>query len=199
MKKTDVNKSKRIRRTVKTFDLLIVLFVVIAGIYLVFHHDKIQGYATNDIQYYGFWALFIFTFLFEFLPQIISPDYSLLLAIGMGINIPLAVFVTIIASSIGSWLAFIIGYHYGFKIIAPFFEEKKLDKIVGFWNKRGKWFVLAAGTVPLPVPYIPVVFGALRMRKRDFIFWGIIPRAIGFIATGIVGYFWFENVMKLFW
>lgn len=185
------------KRDVKIFDVVVISLIVAASIYCLINYKEIMSYAFEDITYDGLWALFIFTFLFEFLPQAISPDYLLLLAMVAGINIYSAVLITIIASSIGSGLAFIIGYHYGFRVVAPFFNKKKLDKMLKVWNKHGKWFVLVSATIPLPVPYIPVIFGALRMKKIDFILWGIIPRAIGFIVTGIVGYLWFSGIIGL--
>jgi len=189
---------KKVEKSIKFFDVAIISLMILASIYLILNYDKLMSSASAEIQYYGLWALFGFTFLFEFLPQVISPDYSLLLAIGLGINIYWVVIVTIVASAIGSWWAFIIGYHYGFRAIAPLFGEKQIDGVLRFWGKYGKWFVLAAGIIPLPIPYIPVIFGALRMRKRDFILWGIIPRAIGFIATGIVGYYWLNWLIGFF-
>lgn len=191
------NKGKRnLRKGIKIFDIIIISLMIAGSIYLVFNYKTVTDYATADIQYYGLWALFIFTFLFEILPQFISPDYILLFAIGLGINTYIAVIVTILASSLGSWLAFLIGYHYGFGIIASLFSEKKLNKILNFWCKHGKWYVLLSATLPLPIPFIPVLFGALRMSKRDFLVWGIIPRALGFIATGIVASFWFSWLLS---
>ena len=136
--------------------------------------------------------------MLEFLPQVISPDYSLLLAIGLGINIPYAVIVTMVASIIGSISSFLIGYHYGFDTIAPFFKKETLNKTLKFWNRHSKWFVLASGTLPLPIPYVPLIFGALRMKKIDFLIWGIIPRALGFILTGIAGYYGIVGLLSLF-
>jgi membrane protein YqaA with SNARE-associated domain len=186
-----------LKKSVRIFDLIIISLIIAASIYLILDYKEVMANASEDIEHYGLWALFIFTFLFEFLPQFISPDYSLLLAIGIGVNAYSVVIVTIVASAVGSWLAFLIGYYYGFGVIAQFFSEYQLSRILRVWGKHGKWFVLAAGTVPLPIPYIPVIFGALRMSKKDFILWGIIPRLIGFIITGIVGYYWMSWIMGL--
>lgn len=196
----ELTKRERIifRRDVKIFDIIIISLMIAGSIYLILNYEKAASNAIAGIGYYGLWALFIFTFLFETIPQFISPDYILFFAIGLGINIYQAVAVTIIASTLCSWLAFLIGYHYGFGVVAPLFNEKQLDKILRFWNKHGKWFVILSATIPLPVPYIPVIFGAFRMRKKDFILWGIIPRAIGFIATGIVGHYWLNWIIGLF-
>jgi len=193
------NKCKRdLRRGIRIFDFFVIVLIGVLGVYFIWNYDYVVSNAFVEIEYYGLWALFIFTFLFEFLPQFISPDYSLLLAIGLGMNIYYSVLVTIVASAIGSWLAFEVGYHYGFRVVAPLFSENRLNKILASWDRYGKWFVLAAGVIPLPISYIPVVFGALRMERKDFLFWGIIPRAIGFIATGVVGYFWLSWLMGFF-
>lgn len=197
MKRLTKRSKRNLKRGIKIFDVIIISLMLAGSIYLILNYEKTATNAIAGIGYYGLSALFIFTFLFEIIPQFISPDYILLFSIGLGINTYQAVFVTLVASVLGSWLAFLIGYHYGFGAISPLFSEKKLNRILRFWCKHGKWYVLLSGTIPLPIPFIPVIFGALRMSKRDFLLWGIVPRAIGFIATGIVGYYWLGWIINL--
>lgn len=179
----------KIGKEIRIISLIVIVIIFIIGIYAVYNYDHTEEYMTSVLQNYGLISLFIIVFGLEFLPQVISPDYSLLLAIGLGINVPYAVLVTMIASMVGSAFAFLIGYHYGFDTIAPFFKKETLSKTLKFWDKHSRWFVLASGTIPLPIPYVPLIFGALRMKKTDFVIWGIIPRALGFILTGIVGHY----------
>ncbi len=188
---------ERIRKEIRVMSIALLAIIVIISIYFVWNYGETRQYMANNIINYGLLALFVFVLLIEFLPQLLSPDFVLLWGISLGINVYSAVIVTMVASIIGSMVAFLVGYHYGFHAIAPFFKEKTVNKTVKFWNKYGKWFVIAAGTIPLPIPYFPLIFGALRMKKRQFILWGIIPRTLGFIATGIVGYYGFNGLLNL--
>jgi membrane protein YqaA with SNARE-associated domain len=186
-------KKQKIGKEIRIISLIIVSLIFIWGIYLAINYEETEHYIEDNIQNYGMLALFIFVFIIELLPQVLSPDFSLIWAIGLGMDAYLAVIVTIIASIIGSISAFLIGYHYGFHTIAPFFKQKTVEETLRFWHKYGKWFVLAAGTIPLPIPYYPLFFGALRMKKMEFVLWGIIPRSIGFIVTGLLSYYWFNG------
>lgn len=186
---------EKIRKEIRIASIVLLMIIVTISIFLVWNYEETRQYMANNIVNYGLLSIFIFVLVIEFLPQLLSPDFILLWGIGFGINVYSAVIVTMVASIIGSLMSFLLGYHYGFHTIAPFFKEKTVDKTVKFWNKHGKWFVLAAGTLPLPIPYFPLLFGALRMKKMQFILWGIIPRTLGFIATGIVGYYGFNGFL----
>jgi len=188
---------KKIRKEIRIASIILLMIIIMVSIYLIWNYEKTSEYMTNNIINYGLIAIFIFVLIIEFLPQLLSPDFILLWGIGFGVNIYSAVLVTMVASIIGSMTAFLIGYHYGFHAIAPFFKEKTVNRTVKFWNKHGKWFVLAAGTLPLPIPYFPLIFGALRMNKLQFILWGIIPRTLGFIATGLLGYYGIYGILSL--
>lgn len=186
----DINlKRKKIRREIRIINILLLAIIIILAFYSVINYSSLKQYVSFFLKDYGLLSLFIIVFIFEFFPQVMSPDYSLLLAIGLGMNTYNAVVVTMIASIIAGITAFLIGYHYGFATIAPFFKQKDIDKTLRFWDRHGKWFVLAAGVIPLPIPYFPLVFGALRMELKEFLLWGVIPRALCFILTGIVGYY----------
>ncbi len=186
---------EKIGKFMRIFNLFIVFIIFIIGLYAFMNYVETVEYFSKNIGNYGLSFLFISVFLLDFLPQVISPDFTLLLALGIGMNIYSAVIITIVASSLGSALAFLVGYHYGFKTIAPLFKQEDLDKTLKFWGKHGKWFVLASATLPIPIPYFPLIFGALRMKKSVFIIWGIIPRAIGFIVTGALSYLWINGFL----
>lgn len=190
-------RKQKIGKEIRILSLIIVSIIFLWGIYLAFTYENTHEHMASYIQNYGLIAIFIFVFLIEFLPQILSPDYGLIWAIGLGVDAYSSVVVTMIASILGSITAFMIGYHYGFHTIAPLFKRKTIEKTLKFWDKHGKWFVLAAGTVPLPIPYFPLIFGALRMDKIEFILWGVIPRTLGFILTGFFSYYGFNGFFGL--
>jgi membrane protein YqaA with SNARE-associated domain len=190
-------RKQKIGKEIRITSLIIISIIFIWGIYLAINYEHTREHMALYMQDYGLLAIFIFVFIVEFLPQILSPDYSLIWAIGLGMDAYMAVVVTMIASILGSMSAFLIGYHYGFHTLAPFFKRKTVEETLKFWDKHGKWFVLAAGTVPLPIPYFPLIFGALRMDKVEFILWGVIPRTLGFILTGFFSYYGFNGFFGL--
>jgi membrane protein YqaA with SNARE-associated domain len=135
-------------------------------------------------------GLFVSVVFLELVPQFLSPYLSLLVSIP-SLGVERAVIISVLASILGCILGFEIGRKYGFKFICPFFEEKTLKKILNFWGKYGKWFVLAAAFTPLPDA--PLIYGAFGMSRRDFIIYGVITKAISFIFIGYAAYYGFFN------
>lgn len=187
-----------IRKEIRIINIVIFTIIILIAAYSILNYSILKNYIISFLNNYGLLSLFIIVFVFEFFPQVMSPDYSLLLAIGLGMDVYNAIIIAMIASVIAGVSAFLIGYHYGFATIAPFFRQKDLDKTLKFWDAHGKWFVLAAGVIPLPIPYFPLIFGALRMELKEFLLWGVIPRMLCFIPTGIIGYYGINGIMNLF-
>lgn len=187
-----------LRTRIEIFDWIVLGIFILLTIYFLFNYETLKNYLANDVQGYGILALFVIVFLLELLPQILSPDYPLMLAIAGGANIFSATLATMAASLIGSLLGFFIGHRYGFKFVDLVTNDKTLKKITSFWDKHGKIFVLASAVLPLPIPYYPVIFGALGMKLKSFVLWGVIPRIIGFIATALLAYYGVITLEKLF-
>lgn len=180
---------EKIRKEIKALDWILATLFILVCVYFIFNYKSLKNYLAGDIASYGLAALFTFVFLVEFIPQVISPDYPLLLAIFGGANIFSATIVTMIASFAGSLLGFLVGRKYGIKFVYNLLDKSKSEKVFSFWDKYGNWFVLASAVLPLPIPYFPVIFGALKMEMKEFFLWGLIPRALGFIATALLAYY----------
>jgi len=88
-----------------------------------------------------------------------------------------------LGSAFGAVVGFSLGKKYGLKLSIGWLGEKKVKKIEHGINTYGKWIVGVAAFSPLP--YISIVFGALDMSWRNFILYGMIPRAISFILLAI--------------
>jgi membrane protein YqaA with SNARE-associated domain len=155
-----------------------ILALFIAGIvYKVEIGEKV----TAGIATYGFIGLFALIFLFDFLPQIMSTYIPVTTALLFGLD-PFAVcIISIVASAIGSILAYEIGLKASKRFINDVINEKAHKKVEKGANTWGKWVVLIAAFTPLP--YIPMLFGALKLTRKNFYIYGVCAKTADFIIS----------------
>ncbi|MEK6886031.1 MAG: hypothetical protein AABX17_03635 [Nanoarchaeota archaeon] len=177
----------------KAIGIVDILLIVIMGFFIVLcliNYSYLKTIISTEVLGFGLVGLFIFTFIIEFIPQILNPYIGLVIAIVAGFNVHLAVFIVCIASTGGSWAGFEFGRHYGFRIIKNMVNEQKLKKVISFWNKYGNLFVLFS--VITTLPYLPMVFGSLKMTRRNFLLFGVIPRILDLAIIGYAAHFGFS-------
>jgi uncharacterized membrane protein YdjX (TVP38/TMEM64 family) len=139
-----------------------------------------------QLQTYGAPALFFITLILDLIPQIISPVVAMITAIVIGMNIYLAIIATILGSTIGSFIGFMLGKKYMFDAVNAMASKKSIDRLTDLTNKYGKIIVPLAAISP--IPYLPVLLGAINLSKKNFIIYGLIPRTIGIILFGYITY-----------
>ncbi|MBI3334853.1 VTT domain-containing protein [Candidatus Pacearchaeota archaeon] len=140
------------------------------------------------LQTYGVLAFFLISLVLEFVPQYISPHIIIFSSPLFNINLFVVLLVTLIGSALGSSLGFAVGRLYGLHFAASLFSTKTLTKIIHAMNEHGRWYVLIAALSPLP--FIPLIFGALHFSRRNFFWFGLIPRMLGLcVIAGIVKWF----------
>lgn len=172
----------RLRRGVLIFDFfLIVLFVALVIIGLT-NRAGLEQFLSARILSYGVAGLFAVNFFLEFIPQIITPFITLVVALSTFTNLHLAIFTVVLGSFFGSWIGFEVGKKYGFDIMLDFLGQKKTGVAIRFMNRYGRLAVFLASISPLP--YIPMIIGALNMTRKNFVFFGLLPRAIALFAVG---------------
>lgn len=132
------------------------------------------------IQRYGTPALFTISIFLDLIPQYISPVVILGIAIISGLKIYYAIIATILGSTMGAVLGFIIGKKYLFSIIGVLISDKSTEKLIHLINKYGK--IIIPLTAISPLPYLPIIIGAMKFSTRNFIIYGLIPRALGITA-----------------
>lgn len=183
--------SSRLKKSIEIIG--IILFVLFLGVFIitVLNYSTLKQQVANELVSYGYVALFILCFLFELFPQLLNPIFPMILSFTVGLNFYGCLIIVIISSILGSYLGFSLGKKYGLKLVYMFFEDKQVDKTINFFKKYGKHFMWIAALTPLP--YFPVVFGALDISKRDFILWGIIPRTILYLGTATIYLLGFTN------
>jgi len=178
--------SPKLRRKIEIIGISVSIIVVAISIISLLFYGFYKEKLTEGILTFGKIFLFLSIAFLEFIPQVLSSHFPLVVSILSGINAFEAVIIAVFASLISTLLAFELGKKYGWKFVCSLFESKKLIKITNFWNKYGKWFVFVSALTPLP--YFPLVFGALQMSRKKMWVFGIIPRIISFAVFGYLVY-----------
>lgn len=174
-------------RKIKEIDIFILLIILAISIWGIVEYNFLNEGIAQEIQEYGLIALFFFTALLEFIPQIMHPFAGVILATGVGVSLTSATFIASIASVCGSILGFEVGKKYGFGFVCPLFKEKVLRKTLALWDKYGREFVLVSAITPLP--FLPLIFGALGLKRKYMIIYGIVPRVIGYVILAWMYYY----------
>jgi len=177
-----MKKIKGVKTAIKHTSILIILIVLALILYGITNLGPISEEATTLINNYGTPALFAISIFLDLIPQIISPIVVLVAGLIAGMNIYLAIIATILGSAIGSTIGFTIGKKYMFHAVEILTTKKSTNKLTHLTNKYGKIIVPIAAISPLP--YLPVALGAMNFSKRNFIIFGLIPRAISIAAYG---------------
>ena len=172
----------KLRRKIEILGIVVSIILVAISILSLLFYGFYREKITEGILASGKILLFLSVAFLEFIPQMISSHFPLIVSIFSGINVFEAVIIAVFASLISTLLAFELGKKFGWEFICSLSEPKKLIKITDFWNKYGKWFVFVSAFTPLP--YFPLVFGALQMSRKKMWLFGIIPRIISFILLG---------------
>jgi uncharacterized membrane protein YdjX (TVP38/TMEM64 family) len=183
----------RLARKIQIIDIIITLAIVGVSILSILNYQEIKQGIALSIQAYGLAAMFLIILFMELVPQFVNPVVALWAGTLSGFHISLSIAVSIIASSAGSILGFELGRKYGFKYVCLLFKRETYEKVEAFWSRYGRAFVFISALTP--VPYIPMIFGALEMSWRDFLIYGLIPRMFNFIIFGYLFYYGFWNFL----
>ncbi|MBS3087220.1 VTT domain-containing protein [Candidatus Pacearchaeota archaeon] len=170
------------RKQIKIIAILITIVSLILIIYTLVNQTILQEKFSAQVQVYGIPSLFILSFLLDLIPQLVSPFMTLIAGIVAGINIHYAILSTIIGSTIGSLLGFAIGKKYMYKAVHLTTSDSAVEKLTYLTNKYGK--IIVPLTAISPLPYLPVLLGAMNLTKKNFLIYGLIPRAIGIAIYG---------------
>ena len=184
------------RNIIGFFVIVVTLFVLVGFTYGIVNYNSIRGEVFQLINDYGFYSLFGITAFLELFPQMLSPHVAILIASSFELN-PYLVFLYVVLGSIfGSGLGFFLGRKYGYEFVKDFVADKTLKKIEFGINHKGRWFVFV--TTFTPIPYLPLAFGAVDMTWKNFIIFGMIPRALTYLIVVIFAYTIYPAVLNFF-
>ncbi len=175
---------KRIKETINFVNALVILALLFFTFYGIANTQSINEETSNLINNYGTPALFFISVFLDLIPQIISPIIALGAGLLAGMNIYNAILATILGSIVGSILSFMIGKKYMLDVVDILSSKKSMNKMTYLTNKYGKIIIPIAAVSPLP--YLPVALGAINLSRRNFVIFGLIPRALGIMAYGIL-------------
>lgn len=179
-----MKQNKKIKTAIKVAATLVTIVSLTLIFYTLINSEALQQQFSTQVQTYGIPSLFILSLLLDLIPQLISPVVPLAAAILAGINIHYAIVITVLGSVIGSITGFVLGKKYMYKAVDILTSKKAAQKLTNLTNKYGKIIVPIAAISPLP--YLPVLLGAMNFTKKNFMIYGLIPRAIGFIVFGYI-------------
>jgi membrane protein YqaA with SNARE-associated domain len=168
--------------------IIFIIFFLSIALLVGFNLSYAKLFIEENILIYGYFAVFVFGFLADFIMQPIGPELPGSIGLIFDLNFYYIFWVVLAGSYLGSISSYFVG--------KSFLEEdikalcKKRVKHCKMFKKYGKFALLIACLTP--VPYVPFCWlaGASRMSFVDFIIYGLIPRAFRiFIVLFIVSFF----------
>lgn len=176
-------------RNFKIITFVLALIFLILFIYAIVNYkilrQSISEEVSEYVDEYGYYAIFILVVLFEISPQ---PLVSGIIPLATGLTLGMSDYYLLITSAIGvvvsSLLGYFIGKRWGIDVSIKLIGKKDYQRYLELAKKYGNIAIAIAALTP--VPYLPVLAGAFKMKLNDFITYGIFFRIIYFL---IFGYF----------
>ena len=177
--------NKKHRKKKVLFFLLVFLIIIIGIAWLItLKVDSLEQFISIYIQKYGFFGILFFSFLADVLVQPIGPEILALFGIFWNLNIIGILIFTILGSYIGSLVSFYIGKKYFADKLKEVYEIEesgqniKYSKVLRIFRRYGKWGLGLAAISPVPWVVFCWLVGSFKMKMKQFIFYGLIPRGI---------------------
>jgi membrane protein YqaA with SNARE-associated domain len=174
-------------RKKRVIEIISILIIGVIFLLSYLFKDQLAYWIGKEVEIYGLVIIFFLAFMLEIIPQYLGPH--VLIVEARILEIPLTeIYITIIIGSLlGSILAFEIGKKFGKRIIKKYSSKEFYKKLKEKTKQYGKWVMVIAGISP--IPYLPIVFGSLEIKRKDFFLYGIIPRMIGYLLFSALMYF----------
>lgn len=162
------------------FSLLVVGLVILSW----FLRAHLTEFISTEIKVYGLLITFVISALLEIIPQWLSPHFILINAAVIGLPSFTSFLMVALGSTIGDFVGLWLGRKYGYELARQAYGKKKINKVKKMMNSHGRWIVTVSAFTPLP--YIPLVFGTLGMKRKEFIIYGLIPRILSYLLIWLI-------------
>jgi len=97
--------------------------------------------------------------------------------------------VTTIASILGAYLGYLIGYMFiDLALMVPGVTQEKVAWLAGEFDARGQWYVFIAALTPIPFKLLTITAGFANMNLLVFTMACLVGRSMRFF--GVAGVFW---------
>jgi undecaprenyl-diphosphatase len=106
--------------------------------------------------------------------------------------------VATVASVIGGFVGYGIGYKIGPAAARKIIPEKYQEKIDHFAKHNAKWAVFIAAMSPIPYKFVSITAGALKINFTTFLIASSLGRAKRFLLEGILIYYYGPAAVHIF-
>jgi membrane protein YqaA with SNARE-associated domain len=168
-------------RTLKLIGIIISIIVIAFFIYSVIQYSSLKEEYTQ-LDESSYFIIFLTTVFLESFPQMVPPLLILSSTILLHVSLFKVILIISLASLLGSMLGFSIGSKYMHKALSSLISDEKQVKAKRVIKKYGRLGLLIIAITP--IPYFPLIFGAINMSKKDFLFFGAIPRSLSYFGYG---------------
>lgn len=174
---------RTLKKVVRVIGFMLAVIILFILIYSIINQNFFKTVVQGSIVKYGLVAIFVSGFLLDLVPQNFSAHISILIGALIGMNMFWVTLVIVLGAGIASIFGFWLGIFFEEEFFGDIFGKNMYKRIEKWMDDYGKWYVAVSAVSPLP--YIPIIFGGLRMKWKDFLIYGLVPRLLGFIITGI--------------
>ncbi|MEN7982272.1 MAG: VTT domain-containing protein [Nanoarchaeota archaeon] len=170
--------------------IIFAVFFFCAILLISLNLNYVKFFIENSISNYGYFAVFVFGFLADFLEQPIGPEVPASLALVFGLGFYKIFLFVLMGSYLGSILSFYIGKNFLSEDITNLCNKKYRKKYCKFFHKYGKLSLSIAAISPVPYVFFCWMAGAFNFKFFEFVIFGLIPRAFRiFGIMFLVGFF----------
>lgn len=174
------------KRTLKIIYISIAVFFVLLFFVSLIYRNFLTEFFGGELKQYGLLSLFLSSLLLEGIPQYVAPQLLAFNAALLGFGFFESVGVLYLGSIVGSIVGFEVGCKLKHSVSKAFLKEKTTERIQRFVERRGKWAIFLTSISPLP--YIPLIFGVLHFKRKDFLLLGVLPRIIFFTYMAAIAF-----------
>ena len=159
------------------FWLVFISIVLVLILIVSLNYEKIDSFIGQNVEVYGYPAIFLFSFLSDAIDQPIVPEVPAILGVVYGLNILSVFLIAVLGISCMGFINFYIGRRVFSKKIGDLCTTKKYANYCKLFHKYGKWSLLIAALTPLPYVTFVWLSGAFGMKFRTFFVFGMLAKA----------------------
>jgi len=167
----------------KIFLVIWLLIIVNLSLIITLNVDYFYNLIRNNVERYGYTAVFVFSFLSDAIDQPIGPEWPASVGAVFGLD-PLFVFLlAVLGSGSISLINFYIGRKYLSKRLECSCSTKIYVNYCKLFHTYGPIALLIGAITPVPYVFTVWLSGSFHMKLRNFFIFGLLARAlrIGFI------------------
>ena len=161
--------------------LLAVLFVLFSYAFLNYQTIRIEFY--HEIQKYGWVGLLVGAFLMDVIAGPIGPEIPVIGGLLAGIKIPTIIYMTVLGSTIASFLIYSIGYFFGEYGALHYVSPRKYKYYKKIFNRHRRITMVLGALTPVPYVIVCLIAGVFRVKPSEFTTFAISARIVRILGA----------------